>query len=155
MGGGKKDKKWEKKINLKFNTAPLHTHKTQKWKEKQRDILRSSAQESRTKILQFGFFLRGCWYKKKNIDILYVYKCTHTYKKFTRVSYPMPRFWQFVRKKKIITNTFFCCLPCWSMQFYKIKEKKSTSTGTTRFTKKNDGLGGDSLTVTVFSLHFL
>ena len=40
-------------------------------------------------------------------------------------------------EKKIITNTFFCCLPCcWSMQFYKIKEKKSTSTGTTRFTKK-------------------
>ena len=58
-------------------------------------------------------------------------------------------------KKKNITNTFFCCLPCWSMQFYKIKEKNLQVPEQHGLQKKKYGLGGDSLTVTVFSLHFL
>jgi hypothetical protein len=53
---------------------------------------------------------------------MYINVHTHT-KNLRAFHIQCPDFGNLFEKKKIITNTFFCCLPCWSMQFYKIKEK--------------------------------
>ena len=68
----------------------------------------------------------------------------------------MPRFWQFVRKKNYNQYIFLLFALLLVNAILQNQRKKIYKyRNNTVYKKKNNGLGGDSLTVTVFSLHFL
>jgi hypothetical protein len=86
---------------------------------------------------------------------MYINVHTHT-KNLRAFHIQCPDFGNLFEKKKNYNQYIFLLFALLVNAILQNQRKKSTSTGTTRFTKKkNDGLGGDSLTVTVFSLHFL